>query len=140
MNGMKKILCLAGLGSLFLFGCLTVSDVNGNDFIKAQAATPQPSMVGFWVGASGPYLNTLKINNDGTGEFCYSWNSKNVNGKLIFDGKKIIYQSGMKLEITGITDSTIDAAAYYYGKTKVTFYKDDDLAKSSTFCQNVFKK
>lgn len=139
MDGMKKFY-LVGLSSLFLSGCLTVSDVNGNDFIKAQAATPQPSMVGFWVGASGPYLNTLKINNDGTGEFCYSWNGKNVNGKLVFNGTEIIYQSGEKLEITAITDNTIDAVSHYYGKTKYKFYKDDDLAKSSTFCQNVFKK
>lgn len=137
---MKKILCLAGLGSLFLSGCLTVSDVNGNDFIKAQAVTPQPSMVGFWVGASGPYLNTLKINNDGNGEFCYSWNGKNVNGKLVFNGTEIIYQSGEKLEITEITDNTIDAVAHYYGTTKYKFYRDENLAKSSTFCQNIFNK
>lgn len=139
MNGMKK-LCLVGLSSLFLSGCLTVSDVNGNDFIKAKAAIPQPSMVGFWVGASGPYLNTLKINNDGNGEFCYSWNGKNVNGKLVFNGTEIIYQSGEKLEITEITDNTIDAVAHYYGTTKYKFYRDENLAKSSTFCQNIFNK
>lgn len=136
---MKK-LCLVGLISLFLSGCATISDVNGDDFIKAQAVTPQPSMVGFWVGASGPYLNTLKINNDGNGEFCYSWNGKNVNGKLVFNGTEIIYQSGEKLEITEITDNTIDAVAHYYGKTKYKFYRDEYLAKSSTFCQNIFNK
>lgn len=136
---MKK-LYLVGLISLFLTGCATIGDVNGDDFIKARVVSPQPEMVGFWVGASGPYLNTLKINNDGTGEFCYSWNGKNVNGKLVFNGAEIIYQSGEKLEVTEITDKTIDAVTHYYGKTKYKFYRDDNLAKSSTFCQNIFKK
>lgn len=136
---MKKLI-VASVVSVLLVGCSTVGDVNGEDFIKAKKAAPQPSMVGFWVGASGPYLNTWKINNDGSGEFCYSWNGKNVNGKLIFNGKEIIYQSGEKLEITNITENAINAISHYYTTAKYNFYKDDQLTKSSTFCQNLFNK
>lgn len=136
---MKKLI-IASVVSVLLVGCSTVGDVSGEDFIKAKKVTPQPSMVGFWVGASGPYLNTWKINNDGSGEFCYSWNGKNVNGKLIFNGKEIIYQSGEKLEITNITENAINAISHYYTTAKYNFYKDDQLTKSSTFCQNLFNK
>lgn len=136
---MKKLI-IAGAAGILLAGCSTIADVNGEDFIKAKKVAPQPSMVGFWVGASGPYLNTWKINNDGSGEFCYSWNGKNVNGKLIFNGKEIIYQSGEKLEITNITENAINAISHYYTTAKYNFYKDDQLTKSSTFCQNLFNK
>ncbi|WP_081302156.1 J517_1871 family lipoprotein [Gilliamella sp. Nev3-1] len=136
---MKKLMSVGVVGFL-LAGCATISDANGEDFITAKKVNPQSSMIGFWVGASGPYLNTWKINNDGTGEFCYSWNGKNVNGKLIFNGKEIIYQSGEKLEITDTSGSVIEAKSYYYGTTKYKFYKDDNLTKSSTFCQNLFNK
>lgn len=136
---MKKLI-IASVVCVLLVGCSTIGDVNGEDFIRAKKVAPQPSMVGFWVGASGPYLNTWKINNDGSGEFCYSWNGKNVNGKLIFNGTQIIYQSGEKLEITNITENSINATSHYYTTAKYNFYKDDQLTKSSTFCQNLFNK
>lgn len=98
-------------------------------------------MVGTWTGGVGPYLYTIKVNNDGNGYFCYSWNKINSDGKLVYDGSNLITQNGEKLKVNNIDNGQLNISASYYMVTeKYKFYKDQNTEKSSTYCQEFYQK
>ena len=127
---MKKLIIASAL-ALSSVGCST----NQTKTIDSQSP-----MVGMWVGASGLYLDTWKINHNGTGVFCYSGYGRDVYGKLFFDGNEIISQGDEKVKITAVNKDTIDAIVDHYGTIELKFYKVNNLRMSSTFCQNIFNK
>lgn len=134
---MKKIMLLLSL--ITLSGCNTISNVNANDYLTANAQKPDNSLLGVWVAGMGPYLSTIKLNQDGSGLFCYSWNGKNVLYKLVYNGKSIIVQSGEKLDIDNFSQTEINVTANYYMSQKYTFYRDDNLKKLSAYCAENIK-
>lgn len=131
---MKKIILSLFLICFALAGCKTLGDVNADDYLRSSPQNVDNKMVGVWVAGMGPYLTTIKINPDGTGLFCYSWNGKDVLYKLIYDGKSLIVQSGEKLDVDKFNSSEINVTANYYMGKKYTFYRDDNYIKSSSYC------
>lgn len=131
---MKKIIFCSLLLCALITGCSTTGDVDATDYIKSKPVNVDSSMVGVWVAGMGPYLSTMKINSDGTGLFCYSWNGKDVLYKMIYNGKTLIVQSGEKLDVDNFNSSEIDVTANYYMGKKYTFYRDDSYTKSSAYC------
>jgi len=132
---MKKF--LLAISAFSLAGCAT-DDMLNNKF-PTVVAKPAGDISGLWTGALGPYISTLKINADGNGYSCYSWNEKKSVDRVKFDGANIYFQEGTKLQVISKDRTTLKVnAPYGFGKEYV-YTRDESLSQASPYCVKELK-
>ncbi|WP_156343194.1 J517_1871 family lipoprotein [Pseudomonas sp. NBRC 111134] len=129
---MRKLIIIGVVG--LISGCVASSDIMNNNFPAVVVAIPPASMVGAWTGSMGPYSTTIKVEADGGGYMCYSWNGKDVLSRIKYSGSQIVVSDGSKLDVGEVTKSTMQVDANYYMGASYTMYKDDELKSASPYC------
>jgi len=133
---MKKI--LIAVAAFYLTGC--ASDDMLNNKFPTIVTKPAENLAGVWTGALGPYISTLKINSDGSGYSCYSWNDKKSVDRIKFDGANIYFQEGTRLQILSKNSAILKVnAPYGFGK-EYTYTRDDNLNQASPYCVKEIKE
>lgn len=128
---------LIAIAAFSLAGCAT-DDMLNNKF-PTIVIKPAENLAGIWTGALGPYMSTLKINSDGSGYSCYSWNDKKSVDRIKFDGENIYFQEGTRLRILTKDSSMLKVnAPYGFGKD-YTYTRDDNLKQASPYCVREIK-
>ena len=118
-----------------LVGCQSpLDDMMNNKFTSIIPESPPKQGVGIWTGTTGPYLVTMKLNQDGTGSYCYSYGTSDVNQKIKFLNNQIYIQDGTKLSLEGVEHNSVQLNAKYYAGHKSTLYSDNNLKEASSFC------
>lgn len=129
---MKKI-AISLVTAVLLVACASPSgDMLNNQFTSIVA---QPSNIsGIWSGSNGPYLVTYKINADGTGLMCSSWQDKNTVSRIkVADG--IFYgQDGLKQAITQASSNSLVLHTSYLTGADYKYIPDPSLQNASPYC------
>lgn len=131
---MKKLLMFCWV--VGLVGCATPSgDMLNNKFFDVQT-TPQ-EVTGFWTGAVGPYSTTIKLNADGSGTYCESFNNNEHVMNLKISNDVMYTSNGARLKVQSINNQLAQFKNIYFGlNMEYKLYKDDDLSQASPFCKN----
>jgi len=117
-----------------LSGCAMTNDMLTNNF-PAIVAVPVPAdMVGTWTGSMGYYLTTTKINADGTGVMCASWNGRDSLNPLKYDGKEVRYADSSRITVKSLDSKIMVLRANYYMGADYTLYRDDGLKQAAPYC------
>ncbi len=134
---MKKI--ILGLGVVVgLVGCVSpVSEMTNNNFTNVQPTST--NLKGFWSGNNGPYLVTIKFNNDGTGLICASYNGKDTLEKFKINGDTLFMQNGLKQTIIKNDASSLTLKVSYFGGATYQYKPDNSLSNASPYCEKEFK-
>ncbi|GKX58340.1 hypothetical protein SOASR031_06550 [Leminorella grimontii] len=122
-----------------LAGCAAHNDMANNDFPGIVPTAVPEGLVKVWTGSMGPYLSTMKIDRDGTGLYCYSWNGKDVVGRLKYDGTNIIFQDGQRMEVASVNNNELKTHVSYYMGADYVYYQDNELKNASPFCSKSIK-
>lgn len=118
-----------------LVGCQSpIDDMINNKFTSITPENPSQQSVGLWTGSMGPYLVTIKLNQNGTGNFCYSYATSDVNQKIKFSNNQIYIQDGTKFSLEGVDRNSIQLNAKYGFGQKTTLYSDNNFKEASSFC------
>ena len=134
---MKKLLIAGVLGfGLILGGCATPSgDMLNNKFFEIQP--DRQVIAGFWTGAVGPYSTTIKLNADGSGVYCESFNNNEHIMNLKISNNTLYISNGARLKVQAINNQVAQFKNIYFGlNMEYKLYKDDNLSQSSPFCKN----
>lgn len=133
-------------GALVLFagalgGCSNpVDDMLSGRFSETRAVSPGDAMAGTWTGSMSAYLLTLKINEDGTGLYCYSWNEKHAVNRLKYDGERIVFQESTTASIRDVRpDALVIRSDYTFSKDAI-LRPDEGLVKASPYCAKAMKE
>lgn len=129
---MKKLIIIGVVG--LISGCAASSDVMNNNFPAVVVTAPPANMVGTWTGSMGPYSTTIKVDSDGAGSMCYSWNGKDVIARIKYSEGQIVVSDGSKLGVGEVTESIMQVKANYYMGSSYTMYRDDELQIASPYC------
>lgn len=109
-------------------------------YSEAQATAPPPAIIGTWTGSMASYLVTLRIQEDGTGLYCYSWNEKHAINRLKYDGERLVFQESTTASIRDARpDALIIRPDYTFSKDAI-LRPDGDLVKASPYCVNAIKE
>lgn len=132
---MKKLL-LAGVIGFGLMGCATPSgDMLNNKFFDIQPS--HQKVIGFWTGAVGPYSTTMKLNTDGSGVYCESFNNNEHIMNLKMSNDVLYTSNGARLKVLSMDNQTAKFKNIYFGlNMEYKLYKDDNLSQASPFCKN----
>lgn len=109
-------------------------DMLKNDFVLVEPKTPPTEYVGTWSGSAGPYLMTLRISEDGRGQYCYSWHTRDVIGNVKFDGSALRFQDGSRLTPRRDGDSLLTQ----FEDPSLPSYRlvqDPNLVEASPYCK-----
>lgn len=117
-----------------LSGCAMNNDMMNNDFPAVAVSAPPADLVGIWTGSMGPYLATMKIEADGSGLMCSSWNGRDSVGRLKFDGRQLRSQDGARLDIKSLTPQRMVAHAAYFGGADYIMHRDDQKRSAAPYC------
>lgn len=118
-----------------LAGCANpVEDMLQGRYSETEAVPPDTGAVGTWTGSMSSYLLTLRIHEDGTGFYCYSWNEKDAIGRLKYDGNGLIFQSSTTASIVEIRPDAMIIQADYALSRESILRPDGDLAMASPYC------
>lgn len=127
-------------GALVLFagilgGCSNpVDDMLSGRFSETRAVSPGDAMVGTWTGSMSAYLLTLKINEDGTGLYCYSWNEKHAVNRMKYDGEGLVFQDGSMASIIDLVPDKLIIRPDYSHASRATLRPDEGLVEASPYC------
>lgn len=135
---MKNILLII-CSTILLQACVSpTNDMLNNKFVEVSPTSQ--TITGVWTGTMGPYLLSYKINSDGTGYSCYSYNTAEVTSKIKINNDMIYLSDGTRLKIEKITNSDLLLKNFYLGLNKnYRFIKDDDFKNASDYCQKALK-
>ena len=124
-----------------LAGCVNpVDDMLGGQYSETKAVSPDPALVGTWTGSMSASLLTLKINEDGTGLYCYSWNEKHAVNRLKYDGERIVFQESTTASIRDVRpDALVIRSDYTFSKDAI-LRPDEGLVKASPYCAEAMKR
>lgn len=129
-----KYLTIAIVATL-LTSCASVSnDMLNNQFPMIQAEAPPSDLSGIWTGAMASYLATIKIENDGTGLFCYSWGTANVEQKIKYIDGRLQIQDGTHLVVVDVRSERLQLESEYFTGASFTYLEDNDLSEASSYC------
>jgi len=127
-------LSLLVVASSLLAGCAMPHDMLNNNF-PAIVAVPVPTaMAGTWTGSMGYYLTTTKINADGTGVMCASWNGRDSLNPLKYDGKEVRYADSSRVTVKSLNSKIMVVRANYYFGADYTLHRDDELKQAAPYC------
>lgn len=96
-------------------------------------------MVGTWTGSMASYLVTLRIQQDGTGLYCYSWNEKHALNRLKYDGERLIFQESTTASIRDVRPDAIVIRSDYAFSKDAILRSDEGLVKASPYCANAMQ-
>lgn len=132
-----RSLVIATAAAFGLVGCVNpVDDMLSGRYSETRAAAPDGALVGTWTGSMSAYLLTLKINEDGTGLYCYSWNEKHAVNRLKYDGERLVFQESTTASIRDVRpDALVIRSDYTFSKDAI-LRRDADLAEASPYCVN----
>lgn len=135
---MKKLLIASTLGFIAtLSGCAMNNDLLSGQF--SAIAPKSTDLSGYWSGNGGPWLVTIKINSDGTGLMCQSYNGKDMLDKIKVVDDVIYNQNNLKLKVTSkASDKLVLKADYYMGAT-FNFTPDPLLKNASLYCESALR-
>ncbi|AOY88672.1 hypothetical protein BKP64_11085 [Marinobacter salinus] len=133
---MKTLKTVAGFTcALLVVGCQTPLDhMQNNNFVQVKPETIPKEMVGLWSGNMGPYLVSMRWEQDGYGLFCYSYGSADVLQRIKYSSAQIHIQDGTKLEVEAFSQSDLTLRSPYFGSTKSVLLSDPTLKEASLFC------
>lgn len=135
-----KVLVIALLAGT-LSACTSVStDMANNRFPMIQAEKPPSELVGIWTGAMSSYLTTIKIEADGTGTFCYSWGTADVEQKIKYNGGRLQIQDGTNMTVADVTIERLSLRSDYFTGGDYSYVNDKDLSEASTFCESALRE
>lgn len=116
-------------------GCvMPIDDMINNRYMDYPAQAVPAGMDGNWTGVMGPYLMTLQLRENGTGELCNSYGSSNYLQAVKFNDGVIYIQDGTRMS----ADLNGDALAVeppYAGSQASRLQRDSDLAMAAPYCK-----
>ena len=119
-------------------GCASPSgDMLNNKFLVTKPTPPAKELIGFWTGAQGPFIVTIKLDESGNGIYCADTQTKSVS-RMIHNNGSLIMESGLKQSISKEGDKIVLSTDYLAGY-KSDFYSDNHLEKSTFLCRDYFK-
>ena len=135
---MKKLLPIGALCFGFtLSGCAMNNDLLSGQF---SSITPKPTdLSGYWSGSGGPWLVTIKFNDDGTGLMCQSYNGKDILDKIKVVDNVVYNQNNLKLKIISKSGEKLALKADYYMGATFAFTPDPLLKIASPDCERSLK-
>ena len=92
------------------------------------------SIDGNWSGKLGPVKSSLRLNDNGTGLFCYSHNKVNRVEKVDYDGSIIRTERGSELIINSVSDDRLSFEVDSDGVEEYEFKRDKHLKRTSWYC------
>ena len=92
------------------------------------------SIIGNWSGKLGPVKSSLRLNDNGTGLFCYSHNKVNRVEKVEYDGSIIHTERGSELIISSVSDGRLSFEVDSDGVEEYEFKRDTNLKHTSWYC------
>lgn len=124
-----------------LSACSSVStDMANNKFPMIQAEPPPSELVGIWTGAMSSYLTTIKVEADGTGLFCYSWGTADVEQKIKYNEGRLQIQDGTNMVVADVMGERLSLQSEYFTGGDYTYIKDNDLSEASTYCASALSR
>ena len=135
----NKILLTAVLVASLVACMSPTADMMNNQYMNVTPMLSKNEMVGIWSGSVGPFAVTYKIEKDGTGLSCSSWNGKDTLEKIKINDKKMISQGGMTQTIVNVDVNELVLKMNYLGSGKYTFKPDPELKGASPYCESQFK-
>lgn len=120
-------------------GCKSTPDNISDAFVSYKPHIAPGPMSGIWTSKIGTDLWTLKINNNGTGVSCYSYQGRDGVQNIKYAGLRFIVDNGVLLNVKTynnaqliVTSSNNDEEVDYL------FVKDDGKKFMSSFCFKYF--
>lgn len=134
--------------SAFLSGCAGLSEMNelqtmvddytNNDFVSLTAEPLNIPIQGIWSGNMGPYLVTMKLQENGTGEMCSSYAGTDNVSRLKYVDNMIYSQEGGRFTIMAHSTDRMTLGSPYESSISNRFIEDSALLEASNYCQNYF--
>ncbi len=122
-------------GALLVGGCaMPINDQLNNNFVEISPEPVRSGLVGLWTGSSGPYLLTVRLEQDGRGIYCSSWNEKNTLGNVKFSAEHLYFQDGSSMDLNQQGEN-LTGKARYSGAHYVRFKRDPDLTEAAPYCK-----
>lgn len=129
-------LLFVGLLTVILAGCAIPDplDMFHDNRFAEVVPDPAPSeFVGTWTGSNGPYLMTVRINEDGTGLYCSAFGRYESRGRIKIKDHHIYYPEGGRMLLS--MDGEVLVGSYDYGGVSpARFVRDDDLVEAAPYC------
>lgn len=146
---MKKAALLVFLSSsAFLSGCVGLSEMNemqtmmddytNNDFVSLNAEPLSLPIQGIWSGNMGPFLVTMKLQEDGNGEMCSSYAGTDNVSRLKYVDDVIYSQEGGRFTIMAHSPDSMILGSPYESSISNQFIEDSALIEASNYCQTYF--
>jgi len=125
---------MAAWALALLAGCaVDVLDYKDNRFAEIHPSAARAELVGTWTASIGPYLSTLRIDEDGTGLFCSSWHTHDSLGKIKLVDDVVYFQDGMTMHLSRDGDMLIGQYKQV-GMDPARFIPDPTLNEASPYC------
>ena len=130
---MKNLILLGAFAALS--GCvMPTDDLLNNRYMEHVPEAPPAGMAGDWTGTMGPYLLTLRIDQDGTGRMCSSYLQNNSVNALKYAGGTLYYQDGTRTAANYSSD-TLTILAPYFNSQPSRLVRDTGLKQAAPYCQ-----
>lgn len=108
--------------------------MKNNQYSQIDPSSPPQEIVGTWTGTSGPYLMTIRVDQDGRGLYCSSWHTNESINNLKYSGGRLYFPDGMTM--TAATEGGQLIASYdQKGVPPVRLSRDGNLVEASPYCK-----
>lgn len=125
---------------LMVSGCaLPTGDMASNRFSDVVPELLNKPYAGLWSGTNGPSLIALRIDEDGRGTSCSSWNGKDSVSNIKLSDDTLYFQDGTSMALT-YADGYINGVSSQAGSQNVRFAQDSGLAQASPYCREKLQK
>ncbi|MAI34084.1 MAG: hypothetical protein CMM07_20750 [Rhodopirellula sp.] len=130
---MKKLFPIAL--SVFLAGCITSPKLpDASLYLEVEPESPPAEIRGYWTGAMGPYISTIKLDESGRGKLCSAYaHGSSVTGIKYAEGKVYTVFFGaadVTLDQNLLTVKPDDGIYPAY-----EFFSDTELVEAADYCK-----
>ncbi|MGP9555907.1 J517_1871 family lipoprotein [Halomonas sp. AOP43-F2-13] len=134
---------------IFLSGCATgitemgelqkmMDDYTDNDFVSLTAEPLDRPVEGVWSGNMGPFLVTMNLQKDGSGEMCSSYAGTDNVSRLKYVEGQLYSQEGGRFTIDSYQTQSMTLGSPYESSISNRFVEDSALREASNYCRDYF--